>query len=59
MANKRSGSKRRSRSLDRRKLRHALNHNISFFKQVGRWAMRVRYGDGINSSDLRGDRCNG
>lgn len=56
MANKRSGSKRRSRSLDRRKLRHALNHNISFFKQVGRWAMRVRYGDGINASDMRGDR---
>lgn len=56
MANKRSGSKRRSRSLDRRKLRRALNHNITFFKGIGRWAMRVRHGDGINASDLRGDR---
>lgn len=55
MANKRSGSKRRAHNLSRRKLRHALNHNIGFFKQVGRWAMRVRYGDGINSTDLRGE----
>jgi hypothetical protein len=56
MANKRSGSKRRARSLDRRKLRHALNQNISFFRQVGNWAMRVRHGDGVNSSDMRGAR---
>jgi len=56
MANKRSGSKRRKRQLDRRKVRHALNQNPCFFKGVGNWIQRIRYGDGLNASDMRGDR---